>query len=166
MGKVTIPTKDHFSQSQNWPRTKKFIQKLTNSLNYFNNTSCCFSVISAAIRTELRLVSDERKFIVSNRLENLVNMLLILIKHNKGIRLLSAKELQEQPKFLFCDASKMGFGATLLTIKNKHLVPIAATSRSFSKTNQFLCCNFLETYAVYLRCTYLHLSYHCPTQWY
>ena len=150
MGKVTIPTKDHFSQSQNWPRTRKFIQKLTNSLNYFNNTSCCFSVISAAIRAELRLVSDERKFIVSNRLENLVNMLLILIKHNKGIRLLSAKELQEQPKFLFCDASKMGFGATLLTIKNKHLVPIAATSRSFSKTNQYLCCNFLETYAVYL----------------
>ena len=150
MGKVTIPAKDHFSQSHNWPRTKKFIQKLTNSLNYFNNTSCCFSVITAAIRAEMRLVSDERKFIVSNRLENLVNMLLILIKHNKGIRLLSEKELQEQPKFLFCDASKMGFGATLLTIKNKHLVPIAATSRSFSKTNQYLCCNFLETYAVYL----------------
>ena len=150
MGKVTIPTKDHFSQTQGWPKTKKFIQKLTNSLNYFNNTSCCFSVISASIRAEMRLMNDERKFTVSNRLENLVNMLLILVKHNKGIRLLSEEELQNQPKFLFCDASKMGFGASLLTIKNDHLVPIAATSRSFSKTNQYLCCNFLETYAVYL----------------
>ena len=84
--KLMIP-KNKVDQLAQLPRTRRFVVKLISSIGYYAQFSSIFGDVLAKIRTELSATT--RKFVMTQRLERLIYALLLLLRYNEGLSLIS-----------------------------------------------------------------------------
>ena len=145
------------------PRTRKAIITLINMLSYYNVMSPQFSEIITYVKAELERQKGSARFVMTNRLEQMVFALLNLIKINPGIRLISSHDYDKSHLICLVDATSSSIGGVLLCLlPNKWVIPISSFSKQMRRYNLNRCSNLSELVAadIGIRHFSCYLSHH------
>ena len=145
---IQIPKRRKDQYIDGIPRTRKEIVRLIGRVNFFSGFSMAFADILKDIRYELALMKA-RKFTMTPRLEAALKACIALYVNSPGVWFLSEEDYATKPFILFVDASQKSWGAVVLALVDGELLPLRATSKTFSKLVQNWCSNRKEAYAVH-----------------
>ena len=130
------------------PRSRKNLITLVNVLSYYNNMNISFSECVTYLKAELERQKNSSKFCYTNRLDQMVFILLNLIKTSPGLKLISDSDYQKSHLLLFTDATLSSVGAILLALlPNRWVIPIGCMSKQARKISKGKCANQMETLA-------------------
>ena len=156
-GRLKIPKRRQNQMANDpLPSTKKELDRLFGRMSFYSAFSTQFSAIYEKYRTLIKPQKGRKKFEISPDLRKTIMFALECFITNPGLHLLSEEDWRTLPLILFTDSSGTSYGGALMALKNDYLVPISATSRSWSKTNRRCCSNRREMLAVYYSCLDLH----------
>ena len=132
-------------------KTRAQLVTLLGLVTWYSSHSPLAASVMKLIRNEMKAFKARKHFLITERMESLIKLLVELFIASPGLGMVTDKEFRECPILVLSDASHIAFGGTCLVLKpDDTLVPLRANSRAWPQALEKACSNRLELLATWL----------------
>ena len=151
-GRVQIPSRKKSKNADHTKiKTRAQLVTLLGLCSWYSNHSPLAASVMKLIRNEMRAFKARKNFLITERMEGLIKLLVELFVSSPGLGMVTDEEFKRCPILTLSDASHIGFGGTCLVLRpDDTLVPLRAHSRAWPQPLEKACSNRLELLATWL----------------
>ena len=150
-GKFQIPSKRRRENADTSKiTTRKHLIRLMGMCSWYGHFSPAVAGILKLLREDMKAFKTRKAFVITDKMQRLIDLMVNIFVSSPGLEILSEQEHQDLPLICISDASKLGYGGTLVALRGSTIIPIRAHSKCWGESLSRSCSNRLETIAVYL----------------
>ena len=118
--------------------------------SWYGHFSPAVAGILKLLREDMKAFKTRKAFVITDKMQRLIDLMVNIFVSSPGLEILSEQEHQDLPLICISDASKLGYGGTLVALRGSTIVPIRAHSKCWGESLSRSCSNRLETIALFL----------------